>query len=99
MNSRDGIHRWREAGSGRRGLLLFLVSVQTFAGVYSIIKTLPYQGQARLELPLIVLFAVLFCWISVAFWTAVFGFIVIWRGRDRFDLTRGPLPHPKASSV
>lgn len=95
MSAQSIVRGWPEAAFTRRTLLIFLVTLQTFAGVYSIIKTLPYQGQARLELALIVLFAVLFCWISLAFWTAVFGFVVMWRGRDRFDLVE---PGNEASS-
>jgi membrane glycosyltransferase len=82
------IRGWREAASARRIFLIFLVALQAFGGVWSLLKTLPYQGQAPIELALIILFSILFSWISFGFWTAVFGFILIWRGRDRFDLTK-----------
>ncbi|MGH7828327.1 MAG: glucans biosynthesis glucosyltransferase MdoH [Candidatus Binatia bacterium] len=90
MSTRYVVSGWRKAALARRTLLIFLVSLQTCAGVYSIIKTLPYQGQARFELGLIVLFAVLFSWISLGFWTALAGFILRWRRQDRFDLAESP---------
>ncbi|HWO41810.1 MAG TPA: glucans biosynthesis glucosyltransferase MdoH [Candidatus Eisenbacteria bacterium] len=78
---------WREAARGRRTALCLLVTAQTVIGVGSIVETLPYQGYARFEFALIILFALLFAWISLGFWTAVVGFFVLWHARDPFDLT------------
>src|SRR5919108_1267806 len=88
MSAPYAVRVWREAAVARRTLLICLVTLQTFGGVCSIIKTLPYQGQAPLELALIFLFSILFSWISFGFWTAIFGFVVILRGRDRFNLAQ-----------
>jgi membrane glycosyltransferase len=104
MSARPEVREWREAARARHALLIFLVSLQTLAGVYSITKTLPYQGSGRLELALVVLFAVLFSWISLGFWTAVAGFIVMWRRRDRFGLVEPQndfttLPAPAARTA
>ncbi|HET8563971.1 MAG TPA: glycosyltransferase, partial [Candidatus Binatia bacterium] len=88
MSAPYAVRVWREAAFARRTLLICLLALQTFGGVCSITQTLPYQGQAPLELALIILFSVLFAWISFGFWTAVFGFVVIWRGREHFDLAQ-----------
>ncbi|HSN32916.1 MAG TPA: glucans biosynthesis glucosyltransferase MdoH, partial [Ideonella sp.] len=40
----------------------------------------PKRGATWLEQALLVLFGVLFAWISAGFWTAVMGLIVLWRG-------------------
>ena len=38
---------------------------------------LPYHGQQPLEIAILVLFAILFAWVSVGFWTAMAGFLVL----------------------
>jgi membrane glycosyltransferase len=42
------------------------------------------------EIALAACFGALFGWISLGFWTAVFGFALLWRGGDRFAITRNP---------
>ncbi|MGA6098907.1 glucans biosynthesis glucosyltransferase MdoH [Stutzerimonas marianensis] len=63
----------------------------------------PLQESARQILPYVVqtsilmLFALLFCWVSVGFWTALMGFIQLLRGRDRYNIsatTLGDEPIP-----
>ena len=34
------------------------------------------------------LFAILFCWVSAGFWTAMAGFLVLLRGGDRYMISR-----------
>ena len=49
---------------------------------------LPYHGQQPLEIPILVLFAILFGWVSAGFWTAIAGFVVLRRGGDRCAISR-----------
>ncbi len=66
----------------RHVLLFILVVVQTaFAGAY-MVQILPYHGQTALEAAVLVTFIGLFAWISVGFWTAMSGFVILlfhWR--------------------
>ena len=84
----DSSHRWRHLGNLRRLTLLTLMLVQTGVATFAMREVLPYQGTATLEILLLAMFAVLFCWISAGFWTAMAGFLVLLRGADRFAISR-----------
>lgn len=53
----------------------------------------PWQESARQILPYVVqtsilaLFALLFCWVSMGFWTALMGFFQLLKGRDRYSIS------------
>lgn len=53
----------------------------------------PLRESARQILPYVVqtsilaLFALLFCWVSMGFWTALMGFFQLLRGRDRYSIS------------
>jgi len=70
---------WRKTARRRRVLLLLLVSVQTAIASWSLARTFPWPQLDYLEIAIIVTFAVLFSWISFAFWTNVAGFCALWR--------------------
>ena len=67
---------------------MVLMLAQTGMATLTMCAVLPYQGNAKLEILLLAMFAVLFCWISAGFWTAMAGFLVLLRGADRFDISR-----------
>jgi len=83
---------WRHAGRARRLLLLALVLAQTWVATSFMTAVLPYHGAHKLELALLVLFAVLFAWISAGFWTAMMGFWVLISGRDRHAISGSAEP-------
>ncbi|WP_459615412.1 glucans biosynthesis glucosyltransferase MdoH [Bordetella sp. 2513F-2] len=88
---------WRLAGSRRRLALLVGVAVQTAVATWYMKGVLPYQGGQVLEIAILALFALLFCWVSSGFWTAMMGFLQLMIGRDRYSISaRGlsdaPLP-------
>ena len=89
--------RWRRAALVRRTLLASLVLAQTLLGSYFLTWVLPYHGGNPVELGLILLFALLFAWISVGFWVGVFGFVVRRLGGDRHSLLRRHGPEVLAS--
>ncbi|MCW5604225.1 MAG: glucans biosynthesis glucosyltransferase MdoH, partial [Burkholderiales bacterium] len=63
-------------------------------------EVLPYQGRQPLEIAMLVLFAVLFGWISAGFWTAIAGFALLCAGRDRYAIsaaTAGNAPIDEAA--
>ena len=78
---------WRRTGRVRRLLLLSLVLAQTYLATYLMIAVLPYQGRHPLELAILVVYAVLFAWISAGFWTALLGFGLLLRGRERHTIS------------
>ncbi|WP_277986372.1 glucans biosynthesis glucosyltransferase MdoH [Noviherbaspirillum cavernae] len=79
---------WQNNGNVRRIVLLTLMLIQTALATHFMRQVLPYQGSQPLELALLALFAILFCWVSAGFWTAMTGFLVLLRGTDRYIISR-----------
>ena len=95
---------WQTLGNLRRCTLLILMLAQTSAASLIMRSVLPYQGGTLLELLMLAMFAILFCWISAGFWTAMAGFLVLIRGRDRFSIatdlaTAPPLPQDARTAI
>ena len=82
------VPRWKAVAATRRAVLILLVLAQTLGGLYGMQSVLPYHGGNLLEKGILFLFAVLFAWISVGFWTALLGFWLRRRGGDRYSLVR-----------
>jgi len=84
--------KWRPSAWIRRTLLITIVLAQTLIGGYYMIAILPYHGGNLIEQGLIVLFTLLFTWISVGFWVGCFGFAIRRLGGDPLSLVqRHPL--------
>ncbi len=83
----DDARGWRAAGHFRRSVLLVLVFVQTAIATWYMKGVLPYQGGQWLEVAILALFALLFCWVSSGFWTALMGFLQLMKGRDRYSIS------------
>lgn len=49
----------------------------------SALQLLPYILQSGI----LILFAILFCWVSAGFWTALMGFLQLLIGRDKYSIT------------
>src|SRR5438128_2612718 len=49
---------------------------------------LPYHGRQPLEIAILVLFTVLFGWVSAGFWTAIAGYVLLLIGSDRYAISR-----------
>ncbi|KIF83190.1 glucans biosynthesis glucosyltransferase MdoH [Noviherbaspirillum autotrophicum] len=79
---------WQHRGNIRRGVLLSLMLAQTGIAAYFMREVLPYQGTTLAEASMLALFALLFCWVSAGFWTALAGFMVLVRGSDRHLISR-----------
>lgn len=80
--------RWCGAGRARRMLLLGLMVAQTAMATHFMSTVLPYHGRDPLEMLTLALFAILFCWVSAGFWTAIMGFFVLLAGGDRYVISR-----------
>lgn len=87
-DSPDPRGRWHSAGTFRRIMLLTLVLLQTCIAIDFMVAVLPYHGRQPLEIAILALFAVLFCWVSAGFWTAMMGFLMVLRGGDRYAISR-----------
>lgn len=81
-----GIPKWKRAAYARRALLLIAVLLQTATASYYMLSVLPYNGGNWIEIGMVGLFAILFCWISVGFWIGVFGYLIRHTGGDRHAL-------------
>ena len=79
---------WARAGRRRRYALLFLVLVPSAVATNFMVQVLPYQGRSLLEVAISLLFGALFGWISIGFWTAVAGFVLMLRRGDRYLISR-----------
>ncbi|MFT5532793.1 MAG: membrane glycosyltransferase [Burkholderiaceae bacterium] len=75
---------WQRGGGMRRIVLLLLMLVQGGMATYFMSEVLPYHGAKPMEMVTLVLFAILFGWVSVGFWTAMAGFLVLLRRGDRY---------------
>src|SRR6185369_7011412 len=80
--------RWYHVANRRRIVLLALALAQTWLATALMSEVLPYHGRQPLEIAILVLFAILFTWVSLGFWTAMAGLIVLLGRRDRFAISR-----------
>lgn len=104
VDAPDPLGGWQHLGNIRRVTLLVLMLTQTVVATYYMSSVLPYQGGAVLEKVLLAMFAVLFCWVSAGFWTAMTGFLVLVRGKDIFGVSRilrqaAPLPSDARTAI
>ena len=58
---------------------LAVISPIIYCVLVSFMQLLPYM----LQTGILILFAVLFCWVSAGFWTALMGFLQLLIGRDK----------------
>ena len=79
--------RLHRAAAIRRWALIGLTLAQTYLATDFMTTVLPYQGRQPLEIAMLVLFAVLFGWVSAGFWTAIAGFLLLLFGKDRYAIS------------
>jgi membrane glycosyltransferase len=86
--SPDARGKWHRVASVRRLAIAGLVISQTYVAANFMSAVLPYHGAHALEIALLILFTVLFAWVSVGFWTAIAGFLLLLLGRDGYAISR-----------
>lgn len=91
--------RWHRSGTVRRVLLLGLALAQTYVATHFMTLVLPYHGTQPLEIAILVLFAILFGWISAGFWTAVAGFALLALGGERYSISRTLSPEAARAPI
>ena len=79
---------WRKIAARRRLLLMLLVLIPALAAASVMGGLLPHKGRTILESAIIIVYCVLFIWISLGFWTAMAGFWTLLKKDDRFAVTR-----------
>jgi membrane glycosyltransferase len=89
---------WQAAGARRRGALILLIAGQTALAAYFMAGVLPYNGAQPLEAALLLVFTILFAWVSAGFWTALAGFFVLLLN-DRSGMTGGGPIDPAARTA
>ena len=72
--------------SFRRIVYGLLTVITAVSGVYMMYDILSANSITILEAVILILFAISFCWISTAFWSAVFGFALLMMRRDPLTL-------------
>ncbi len=87
LHKRRRLLAWTRVAARRRALLGFLVFLPSIVASGFMVNVLPRQGGTWLEFAIVVFFGALFSWISIGFWTALLGFILLVRGRDRFAIS------------
>ncbi|MDR2827016.1 MAG: glucans biosynthesis glucosyltransferase MdoH [Candidatus Adiutrix intracellularis] len=75
---------WERFGTRRRLLLLILVIVPSIFAAEVMFSLLPPQSGNWLNGIITTLFAILFSWISIGFWSSLAGVLVMVRKCDRF---------------
>jgi len=93
-NARDDERRTlTRTATLRRTVFTALVLIQSAGFAYFMAtKVLPYHGRQPLELAILSLLTILFVWVSLGFWTALSGFLLLAVGRDRYAITRSVPP-------
>ena len=79
---------WSWTARRRRTLLGILVWIPSIVAAGFMLDVLPQQGSNPLEWAIAICFGALFSWISIGFWTAMFGFFLLAFRRDKFSITR-----------
>ncbi|MBI3768698.1 MAG: glucans biosynthesis glucosyltransferase MdoH [Deltaproteobacteria bacterium] len=87
LRERRRLLPWTRVATRRRALLAFFVFLPSVVASGFMVNVLPRQGGTWLEVAIVVFFGALFSWISIGFWTALFGFLILARGRERFAIT------------
>jgi len=80
---------WENAARLRRLLLLALIIATSVVASAHMADILPHRGSTRLEFVIVIVFAILFAWISIGFWEAMTGLFTLARRVDRFSITLG----------
>ena len=103
-DSPDPRGHWHTIATCRRIVLGALVAAQTYVATYFMTSVLPYHGGQPLEIVILLLFAVLCCWVSMGFWMAIAGFFLLVLGRDRYAISataagNAPIPRSARTAV
>ncbi|MCC8165123.1 MAG: glucans biosynthesis glucosyltransferase MdoH [Planctomycetes bacterium] len=80
---------WQKAAWRRRCLLILLTVIPSLLASWVMYGILPAKQTPLLNAIIALLFAALFTWVSMGFWSAVAGLLVLLFRHDRFVVTAG----------
>ena len=80
--------QWKKPAVLRRIILLVLILFPTYIATGYMAFVLPHGGTTPLEIGVLFIFAILYAWISIGFWTAMVGWVILMRGTDRYAISR-----------
>ncbi|MGQ0700106.1 MAG: glucans biosynthesis glucosyltransferase MdoH [Panacagrimonas sp.] len=95
--SESDVH-WLGAARLRRLILLGFILMQTWLATYFMTAILPYHGSHWLEVIILAIYAILFAWVGAGFWTALMGFWVLIRGKDKYSINATAAPDSPISN-
>jgi membrane glycosyltransferase len=78
---------WTRRAARRRRILGTLVLIPTIIASGFMLDVLPQRGGNIMEILIVAFFGALFGWISIGFWTALYGFWTLLRREERFKIT------------
>lgn len=78
---------WTRRATRRRRIMMTLVLLPSIVASEFMLDVLPQKGGNFMELAIVVFFGALFGWISIGFWTALYGFYTLMRKEERFKVT------------
>jgi membrane glycosyltransferase len=81
----------------RRTLLAVLTAASTIGAAWTLASILPPGGPVPVDIAFVATFALLFAWVSQAFWTASFGFLSLLGRVTVVPPPSGPLPAREAA--
>ena len=70
--------------------MMTLVLLPSIIASQFMLDVLPQKGGNLMEIAIVVFFGALFGWISIGFWTALYGFYTLTRKEERFKVTHLP---------
>jgi len=83
--TREYLHvLWGRVALWRRAILMVLLLVPTFFASGYMASVLPHKGTVWHEVAIVIVFTLLFAWISMGFWTALVGFLTLLSKYNRF---------------
>jgi membrane glycosyltransferase len=88
VKQRNKKNSWERAGNFRRILLLLLIILPTILAADIMYSILPHRSEPILSVIMTGLFAILFAWISIGFWSSLAGFVVLLLGSDRYLVSK-----------
>jgi len=88
MSHKEKRRPWERAAALRRILILCIILTSTFIASSYMAGILPHRGASYLEMAMVAVFAALFGWVSIGFWEALSGVLILAKGYDRYAVTR-----------
>lgn len=78
---------WTKRAARRRRILGTLILIPSIIASQFMLDVLPQKGGNVMEILIVIFFGALFGWISIGFWTALYGFYTLLRREERFKIT------------